>query len=520
MIKYRLWLLCGLLVLSACVGPIQKPTSSDVKIIVLHSNDIHGRAWPFKNEKGNWVGGYAAQAHLIQNIRTEAAKEGAVVLVLSAGDVNTGVPESDFSEARPDFEAMQLIPYDAMAVGNHDLDHGLPLLQKQLQWVQFPLLAANLRSAQTGKPLFNSSTVITKSGLRFGILGITTDELTRLIFSEFSKPLIVDDSIRAAQREVLALKQKGADVLIALSHLGLSETGLSLHRLIVNDDQKLAQQVPELDLIVGGHSHTYLQKGLKQGKTWIVQAGYRGEFLGRVDLTWNPESKKIVSSQAQLLEVNPEAGVDTTIQAQIEPYRKKFEADLGVPIFEAKRTIIGQRNQAGTLELPLGNLICDALRSETKTEIAFFNTGGLRSSLAQGIVKKRDLLEAFPFRNLVAIGTLTGSQIISLLNDGLRGGNFAGGVLQVSGLSYSIKNGKIDQVLMSGRPIVLNKTYSFSTNSYVVAAGDKLKTMKQAKNVKTGPQTVDAILIQFGKKNKVLDASIEGRIILSDSTVP
>lgn len=506
--------------LVSCTQQVEKLPPFQTPIIIVHSNDIHGRAWPFLREDGKWVGGYAAQANLISRIRKDAERRQAAFLVLSAGDVNTGVPESDFSEARPDFEAMKGIGYDAMVVGNHDFDHGVELLLRQLSWVNFPFLASNVKIRSTQKYLFPENLVIQKNGVRFGILGVTTDQLHKLIMPTHSKKLIVEDAIEASKQSVKKLVADRVDVLIALSHLGISQSGLSIHRLIPNDDRKLARNIPEIDLIIGGHSHTFITEGLYEGKTLLVQAGYRGDFIGKVDLVWDHEKKQILSKRAQLVEVNPEEGEDPEIKKLVQPYKEKYDSELGVPVFEAKNTIFGQRNRTHSLELPLGNLICDALRSETGTDIAFFNSGGIRSNLPAGIVRRRDVLEAFPFRNLVSTGVLKGRFIVSLLNDGVRAGDFSGAVLQVSGLTYEIRNGKVSEVWVGGEKIDLERDYTFSTNSYVSSGGDKLTSIRKAQSVKIGPGTIDNIFNRYVSKIKIVDAPIEGRIKLKDPLNP
>ena len=502
--------------LVSCVQPNRSREPFLTPVIIVHSNDIHGRAWPFLREDGKWVGGYAAQAELISKIRKEAEDKRAAFLLLSSGDVNTGVPESDFSDAQPDFKSMKAIGYDAMVVGNHDFDHGVELLLKQLSWVNFPFLAANLKLKRTQKPLFPSDIMIVRQGIRFGILGVTTDQLQKLILTEHAKKIVVEDAIDASTRAAKKLKTDGAEILIALSHLGVSQSGLSIHRNIPNDDRKLALKTPELDLIVGGHSHTFIKEGLREGNALIVQAGYRGDYVGRVDLFWDKETKKIISSKAQLIEVDPSNGENAEVKSQVLPYKEKYEKELGVAIFEAKSVILGQRNQTHSLELPLGNLICDAIRNQTKTDFAFFNSGGIRSSLPAGTVLRRHVLEAFPFRNLVSTGVLKGQDIVEVLNDGLRGGDFAGGVLQVSGLSYEIKNGKVSNVKVGDHSLAPNKDYTFSTNSYVISGGDKLKSILKARSVKNGPLTVDEAFTHYVSTLKVVEAKLEGRINLID----
>lgn len=512
--------LCLLLALSSCVQPVHQNDSHLKQVIILHSNDIHGRAWPFIREDGKLVGGYAAQAWLISQVRKEAQEKKAAFLLLSAGDINTGVPESDFSQAKPDFESMKSIRYDAMVVGNHDLDHGVELLLKQLTWVSFPFLAANLKLQSNRKPLFPSDITLNREGIQFGVLGVTTDELQKLILPEHGRKLLVENSIECAKSSAKKLKAAGADVLIALSHLGISQSGLSIHRFIPNDDRKLAHSVPDLQLIVGGHSHTFIENGVQEGNALIVQAGYRGDFIGRVDMVWDEAKEQIVSTKARLLEVDPQKGEDEEIKRLVDPYKKKYEKELDVPIFEAAHSILGQRNQTHNLEIPLGNLVCDALRSETKTDIAFFNSGGLRAGFPAGTVRRRHILEAFPFKNLVSTGTLRGRHVIQLLNDGLRGGNFEGGVLQVSGLSYEISQGKVSSVKIENKPIELERAYTFSTNSYVGSGGDKLKAILKARNLVNQTSTVDDLLITYLSKLKTVDAKIEGRINLKDQINP
>ena len=134
---------------AGCSSMTEKPCRSQVRhlhLTVIHTNDNHGKFW--RNARGEL--GMAARKTLIDSIRKEVEAEGGKVLVLSAGDINTGVPESDIQEAKPDFEGMNLIGYDAMAIGNHEFDNPLSVLRQQEQWANFPFLAANIYSKKTG----------------------------------------------------------------------------------------------------------------------------------------------------------------------------------------------------------------------------------------------------------------------------------------------------------------------------------------------------------------------------------
>ncbi|WP_236544895.1 metallophosphoesterase [Aeromonas media] len=144
-------------------------TENVCKLTILHTNDTHGRFW--HNDKGEY--GMAAQKTLVERLRGEAKAAGSEVLVLSGGDVNTGVPESDLQDAEPDFMAMNSIRYDAMAVGNHEFDNPLTILEKQREWAQFPMISANIYDKASGKRYFDPYKVFKlESGLKVAVLGL------------------------------------------------------------------------------------------------------------------------------------------------------------------------------------------------------------------------------------------------------------------------------------------------------------------------------------------------------------
>ncbi len=147
------------------------------KITVLHTNDHHGHFW--RNEYGEY--GLAAQKTLVDGIRKEVAAEGGSVLLLSGGDINTGVPESDLQDAEPDFRGMNLVGYDAMAIGNHEFDNPLTVLRQQEQWAKFPLLSANIYQKSTGERLFKPWALFKRQDLKIAVIGLTTDDTAKLV---------------------------------------------------------------------------------------------------------------------------------------------------------------------------------------------------------------------------------------------------------------------------------------------------------------------------------------------------
>ncbi len=150
-----------------------------LKLTVLHTNDHHGRFWP--NADGEY--GLAARKTLIDRVRAEVAASGGQVLLLDGGDVNTGVPESDLQDAEPDFKGMNLLGYDASAIGNHEFDKPLAVLDKQIKWSKFPLLAANIYNRTSGQRMFEPYRIFERGGYKIAVLGLTTDDTSKMVLA-------------------------------------------------------------------------------------------------------------------------------------------------------------------------------------------------------------------------------------------------------------------------------------------------------------------------------------------------
>ncbi|WP_312927644.1 metallophosphoesterase, partial [Pseudescherichia sp.] len=221
---------------------------------ILHTNDHHGHFWRSDDREY----GLAAQKTLVDSVRKEVAAEGGSVLVLSGGDINTGVPESDLLDAEPDFRGMNLIGYDAMAVGNHEFDNPLEVLRQQEKWAKFPFLSANIYQKSTGERLFKPWAIFKRQDLKIGVIGLTTDDTAKIgnpeFFTdiEFRKPA---DEAKLVIQELNGLDEKERpDVLIATTHMGHYDNGE--HGSNAPGDVEMARSLPagSLAMIVGGHS--------------------------------------------------------------------------------------------------------------------------------------------------------------------------------------------------------------------------------------------------------------------------
>lgn len=509
------------LLLSSCVHHSDRNLASSdtnngvqklIHITIVHTNDCHGHAWPLKRKDGVTRGGFAAQSALIQKLRQEALQKGDVFLVLSAGDFNTGIPESDLIDAEPDIAAMNHIKYDALVIGNHEFDGGLTKLLNQLLLIRFPVLTANITFPGTEFSKVAPYLITERKGVKIGILGLTTDTLKHIILPSVAQKLEVQNAIEVAKKQIDPMKAKGAELLIALTHIGISSENGGQKRYIENDEVKLAKEVPALKLIVGGHSHTLLKEGMRVGDSLLAQAGDKGEYLGRVDITWDKEKQRVISSTAQVIPVLPEQGEDTQVKKLFEKYEAKVSKILDEKLGSTQNELDGERDSVRHKETNFGNFITDVMRKVTKSDVALFNGGGIRASIPRGTIQLRDLMRALPFRNTLVTGFLTGKQLKEVIQTGIKHQFESGSFLQASGITVIIRGGDVVSLKVNGSALSEQRLYKVASNNFVYGGGDYLEIMTQAKDIIDLGTPLDEVLAKYIRSHPVVYAKTNGRI--------
>ena len=294
------------------------------KFTILHTNDHHGRFW--HNNYGEY--GMAARKTLLDQLRADVAAQGGTSLLLSGGDINTGVPESDLQDAEPDFKGMNLLGYDAMALGNHEFDNPLEVLRKQEAWAEFPMLSANIYDKTTGKRLFQPYQIFEQQGLKIAVIGLTTEDTAKIGNPEYIGGVEFRDPKVEAKALIAELEQtEKPDVIIAATHMGHYADGQ--RGVNAPGDVALARfmEPGKLDMIVGGHSQepvcmegpNLYNKNFKPGDacqpdqqngTWIVQAHEWGKYVGRADFEFKNGELRMISYD--LIPVKPEEESDIT----------------------------------------------------------------------------------------------------------------------------------------------------------------------------------------------------------------
>ncbi|MBS4721419.1 bifunctional UDP-sugar hydrolase/5'-nucleotidase UshA [Aeromonas caviae] len=473
-------------------------TENVCKLTILHTNDTHGRFW--HNDKGEY--GMAAQKTLVERLRAEAKAAGSEVLVLSGGDVNTGVPESDLQDAEPDFMAMNSIRYDAMAVGNHEFDNPLTILEKQRQWAQFPMISANIYDKTSGKRYFDPYKVFKlESGLKVAVLGLTTEDTAQLVDPNNVQTLeFRDPTTEAANLGKQIRDNKEANLVLAITHMGHYENGQ--HGSNAPGDVEMARALPAgtLDAIIGGHSQNpvCMEPGTpdkyadfkpgddcqpdQQNGTWIMQAHEWGKYVGRAQFDY--QNGKLTLTQYDLIPVNLKNADGDFIQEEIvkDPelyntlltYQEKGQQELGVVIGATDGVLDGERANVRNKQTNLGRLITTATAEKLSTDFGIVNSGGVRASIAAGDISYRDVLTVHPFGNTVNKATMSGHELLTYLGQVATKTANTGGYAQFGGIKMTVdcQAKSVDIATIGGKAFDPAATYSFSIPSFSAAGGD------------------------------------------------
>lgn len=489
--------------LAGCATAPQHEWEADktYKLTVLHTNDHHGRFW--QNKYGEY--GMAARKTLIDELRAEIKAEGGSVLLLSGGDINTGVPESDLQDAEPDFKGMSRIGYDAMALGNHEFDNPIEVLLQQKDWANFPMLSANIYDKKTGERMFQAYEVFEKQGIKIAVIGLTTEDTAKIGNPEFIGGIDFRDPKAEAKKLIAELEEtEKPDLIFAVTHMGHYENGN--RGVNAPGDVALARYLDEgsLDMIVGGHSQepvcmeapNVVKKNFKpsdeckpdmQNGTYIVQAHEWGKYVGRADYEFrngelemvsydlipvNLKKKIKVNGESQRVLIESEIAEDAEMLEFLRPYQEKGQAQLDVQIAETNGKLEGDRNVVRFQQTNLGRLIAASHMERAKADFAVMNSGGVRDSIAAGNVTYKDVLKVQPFANILTYTDMSGKEVLDYLNVVATKPVDSGAYAQFAGITMTVANGEVSNVFINGKQLRLDETYRFTVPSFNAAGGD------------------------------------------------
>ncbi|MBI4474743.1 MAG: bifunctional metallophosphatase/5'-nucleotidase [Acidobacteria bacterium] len=442
-------------------------------VVIMHTNDIHGHLLP-----GQDAGGSAALATIVREVKPD--------LMLDAGDMFSGELISDTFQGQSVIEVMNAIGYDAVSIGNHEFNFGIEALRQRVEQANFPFLSANISSPVEA---IHDAAIFNAQGIRIGVIGLTTEELPRAGHPKNVKWVEVRDVVTTLEKAIPRVREQ-SDFIVLLTHLTRAE------------EERVARAFPEIRLMVGGHEDEALHQPVRIGQTTIVRTGRFGKYVGRVDLSFNAAALAGMETQLiPLQNVEP----DPSIVRLLEPYKEIVNERLHTVLGQAS----GDLTRSTASESHVGNLVADALRARTRTDITLINAASARVGIPKGPITERLLFEVLPFENRLITMKLSGAQIKKILGRE---------VMSVSGVRVALDSKKpagrrLKSVkLENGKPLRDKEYYSVTTNDFLLAGGDGFTEFAEGVEVEdTGILIRDAVAEHIARLGTV-EPRLDGRI--------
>lgn len=457
---------------------------TEKKITLLHTNDMHG----FFIE-GKYDGmGAAKLAAFVKSMRAKNPN----TLLLDAGDALQGHNLVTLSDGEEGTKVLNELGYDAMTTGNHEFDYGQEQTVKLAGMLNFPMLAANIKKTD-GSLLLDDYKIFTVDGVKVGVFGLATPETTYKSHPDNTVGLTFDDIYATSELMVSTLEGLGADVVVALAHIGDEGEYTT---------ETLANKVDGIDVIIDGHSHSTYPTGKVVGDTLIASAGEKTKNCGVIELS--VKDGMVVSKVASLF--TKEQSMDLTDDPAMTVLVSDINASNAVTteevVAESPVVLNGEKANVRTGDTNLGNLLAESLLDISGADVALTNGGGIRATIDMGPVTKGEVLTVLPYGNTVRVIELTGADILAAIENGVDSYPEAKGAFpHIAGMTVSFDatqpaGSRVVELNIAGTPVDPAATYTLATNDYLVAGGDGY-SMFTGKKVVAEFGAMDEVLIDF-----------------------
>ena len=516
--------LAAFLTLAACATPSTQPAGGSSSgnafdLVVLSTTDVHGRmrAWDYYGDSVEASRGLARAATIVDSIRT--ANPGRVLLV-DAGDLLQGNPFAyvamrQFADsANPIIRVMNVMAYDAAAIGNHEYNYGVPYLEKAVSEARFPMLSANTYKTD-GSLKFKAWTIVQRQGVKIGIVGATTPGVMVWDKDNVRGKLTVGDIVPAVKKAVGEVKAAGANVVMLTIHSGLNEpasydtvtTGLPGE----NVAERLAREIPGIDLIVYGHSHRE-QADLHIGNTLLVQPKNWATSVGvaRLSLTRDGGRWRVASSRGEVVQSRGRKEQSAVIAASDVVHRATVtyaNTTIGTS------TVAWRGDSARLHDTPLVDLITEVEMKAAKDDLASSAAFTLEAALPAGPITVARIAQLYPYDNTLRAIRISGAQLREYLEfsaryyKGVEGGkpvvdqsipgyNFD----IVSGADYTMDltrpiGSRITALTFKGKPVAPTDSFTMALNNYRQTGGGGYAMLHGAPLVYDEQQEIRQLLI-------------------------
>lgn len=548
--KHGKKVLSSLLSLSLVLGMSVPALAGDMdgKLVVIHTNDMHG--YYQTTEKSIGIAG-------VKGLKDYYTAQGADVVLLDAGDFSQGTTLVNHEKGLKAAEYIVSAGYDAVSLGNHEFDFGFePVLDMNavLKAGKVPVVDTNILKKGTSEPYFSDSVILDKGGMKIGVFGLDTAEtLTKSSPSSVKDLNFLDgeEMIKAAQTEVNELKEKGCDYIIALTHLGVDDESIGRRSTDV------AKVVKGIDLMVDGHSHTVMDGGEKINDTLIVSTGSYLANVGTVviDKATKQPTAKLISAADFAANIGK---YDEALTKMVAADKTEVDAYYEGVFAKTEVNLNGERDPGvRTIETNLGDFASDAFlyvgkkyAEEQKlgisVDLAISNGGGIRASIPAGDISMNTLYTVFPYGNTVTLVTITGTQLLEILEASTFCTPTAlGGFPQIAGAEYTVntaveyKNGaqypdstyyapaepgsRVTITSVGGKAFDPKANYTVVVNTFQAEGGDTYYALTQGSYKQdTGIVDAEALIQYVDSLNGVIGkeyAEPQGRVKLVSELV-
>lgn len=437
------------------------PEVKNSEFVILFTNDFHSQIEPMDDGKG----GVLRLKALVDSVRTAEP----YVLLADAGDLVQGTYYFSLFNGVVEMKMLDALKYDIRTIGNHEFDKKMTGLGEMFALSKVPAVVSNYDFTATALSQYVQPTrMVNAGGIKVGFIGLNV-RLLNLVDPKACEGVVWQDAVNVADTYAGQLRDQGADIVIALSHLGYEANSSAYYY-----DRGLVQKTRNIDMIIGGHSHTTLRKAdyvtdLDGDLVPVVQTGSRGVNLGYAKINLDENGKP--SFEYRLIPVNSRLDnrVDPTFSDIIDSYAAEVEEKMNEKIAYSPYNI----TRSGTLQSRLGNLTADGLVWMAKeyfdvdADVGISNSGGIRANISQGDVTLGDVYAVYPFDNVLSVVDMKGSDLKDMFNAVAAGGlPISGGVMMVVNSS-----GGVSSVTVNSKAISDNQTYKVATIDYLVNLG-------------------------------------------------
>jgi 2',3'-cyclic-nucleotide 2'-phosphodiesterase (5'-nucleotidase family) len=437
--KLTMKLLC-LSILLFVISPAQAELK---QLVIIHTNDFHGHI-----AEENEYAGAARLAAFVSQVR----RENKAVLVLDAGDAISGTPVSTLFKGLPIFEVLNQVGYDVATLGNHEFDHGYEQIALFRETVNHPIISANAYSP-TGELIADAPALILEiEGIQIGIIGLITDNTPAMISPIGNRGISFAPPVDVLRGMVKALRPN-VDLLMVLSHVG--------HQ----PEIELVTQVPGVDILIGGHSHSLVEKPVHINDSWVAQANRYGSHVGFIKVTVDTDKNQIVEFEGELIPANKLPEADKKVAGLVLQWEQKVSALVDFEIATTHREIDGAELQ---------RFLESILAKAANVPLGFYNPGGIRDKIRSGSITARHIWNIEPFGNNLV--TLTTS------------GEVARRIFDMEGIKHP-RSSSINP----------DDTITFATNSFVAAQAQR--TEGDLVQVRDRGVLIRDVIIEYLKNN-------------------